>query len=653
VVHRDIKPSNILVAEDGAPKLLDFGIAKLLDPEGGAGDRTATVMRVLTPDYASPEQVRGGAITTATDIYSLGIVLYQLLSGRRPYHVESGEVGELLRVVCERDPERPSTAATAPESEIETDSAILPRHLRGDLDAIVMKAIRKEPERRYGSVGELADDIHRHLDAQPVRARRGTLSYRTGKFARRHRLALVAAAVVAVALAGGLIATLREARRARIAEARAQRRFEDVRRLANSFLFEFHDAIRGLPGSTAARALLVKRGLEYLDGLAQESAGDRELRRELSEAYQKVGDVAGNPYQENLGDLKGAVDSYAKAIALLEPIVASGKSNEAERSTLANAYLISGGIRVAVGDPRAAIGATEKGLALRRELAERSPGDARRRTELAQAWQFYAFNLSAAGRPAEAYDALLKQAAILKERLAAAPADRNLRRGLGNNFYLTGEALEARGDFDEATKVLEQAVLVDEKLVDEEPSSVQFRRDLGWVLWDLGNLDVARHEPVEAMAKFRLAQEQFRWIAEADPKNADGKVGLAMAHHNIGKLRLEAEGWAAAREDLERAGALYRPLLAADPTNVWVEGLLAELDFDLARTEDAAAKAAPASERAARHDRACGLYTRSAEAFAKLKSAGRLLAPRERAFASARESAAGCRGAPADAATHG
>src|SRR5262249_35299980 len=187
------------------------------------------------------------------------------------------------------------------------------------------------------------------------RARRGTLSYRTGKFVRRHRVGLVAAAVVAGAPAGGVVAAPGGARGARGAGAPGPRPGGGGRERATSVLLAVPAAIWGLPGATAARALVVKRGLEYLDGLAQESAGDRELRRELSEAYQKVGDVAGNPYQENLGDMKGAIDSYAKAIALLEPIVASGKANDAERSTPANAYLISGGVRVAPGAPPRAL----------------------------------------------------------------------------------------------------------------------------------------------------------------------------------------------------------------------------------------------------------------------------------------------------------
>ena len=324
-----------------------------------------------------------------------------------------------------------------------------------------MKAMRKEPRSRYGSVTQLDDDVRRHLEGLPVLARRGTLSYRAGKFARRHRVLLAAAALVAIALAGGVFATLREARHARLAEARAKRRFDDVRKLANSFLFEFHDAIRDLPGSTPARALVVRRAVEYLDSLAQESAGDRVLRRELSEAYQKVGDVEGNPYQQNLGDLKGAIASYAKAIALLEPVVASGSATDEEQSTLATAYLVGGGIQVTTGDSKTAVAMAEKGLALRRGLAERHPNDPRRAKDLAQAWQFYAWDLSAAGRMSESYEALRNQAAILKKRLAVEPRDRQLRRSLGQNLSLTGQALQARGDLDGALKMLQEAALVD------------------------------------------------------------------------------------------------------------------------------------------------------------------------------------------------
>ncbi|MGE5414806.1 MAG: serine/threonine-protein kinase, partial [Syntrophomonadaceae bacterium] len=307
VVHRDLKPGNILVTPEGSVHLLDFGIAKLLS-EGGQGpaEPTATLERMLTPEYASPEQVRGLPVTTASDVYSLGVVLYELIADEKPYRIETGDPADLVRLVCEQDPDRPSTRAP---------------NLSGDLDAIVMKAMRKEPERRYASAAALSEDVGRYLDGLPVEARRGSTAYRARKFVRRHRVGVAATILIVAALAGGILATLSEARRARAAEARAERRFNDVRKLANSFLFEFHDAIRDLPGATAARALVVRRALEYLDSLSRESSGDRALRRELAEAYRRVGDVQGNPFMANLGDVDGAATSYGKAIALLEPVV--------------------------------------------------------------------------------------------------------------------------------------------------------------------------------------------------------------------------------------------------------------------------------------------------------------------------------------------
>ena len=549
VVHRDLKPDNIFVAEDGTPRLLDFGTAKLTSPNLASqeGDLTRQGFQAYTPQYASPEQVLGNPITTASDTYSLGVLLYLLLTGSLPYDIKDLNQQELIRVICHEPPRRPTVAPGSND------------RLDGDLEAILLKALRKEPLDRYRTAEQLAADIQDYLDGRPVAARRGTFRYRAVKFIRRNRLMIAAAVVLALTLAAGVAGVLWQSRVANQERRKADARSADLRELSNSLLSELDEAIKELPGSTGVQKLLVTRVLEHLDRMATDAQGDRQTQLDLVDAYVRLGNLQGNAYDQNLGDPVGALASLGKALTIAETLAENSNDRDALHAL------------ATVEDARSEI-----------------------------LWQTF--------KLPEAVDAMQQAVRSFDALLADPHTPVPLIAEAASAYAVLGDEYGAPGtnnmsDPTDAVKAYRNAIALDNRALNVDPNYLRCKRGLAIMGMKIGSVEMD-NDPAQALKEFETALARTDALPASEQKNLTMVRLRGMVERKEANALEEVGRYGDATAIFDREILASRKLVDADPLD---ERSLVDLDVvldDEAGTYDdaasptlAASSANPAAER--------------------------------------------------------
>jgi tetratricopeptide (TPR) repeat protein len=534
VVHRDLKPDNIIVLEDGTPKLLDFGTAKLLTHMEVAAESEFTRLGFysFTPQYASPEQVLGRPISTASDIYSLGVLLFLLTTGVPPYELQEFTTHEMIRVICEEQPPKPSEKAATGA-------------LDSDIDAIVLKALRKEPEERYASVDQLLADLQAYLDGRPVTAHQGSFRYRAGKFARRNKLALAGSALLCVSVLAGIGGVGWQARIANAQRSKAEARADDLRRLSNSLLSEIDEAIQKLPGSTPAQKLLVSTVLEHLDRAAKDASGDPQMELDLANAYIRLANVQGNPYDQNIGDAQGGLSSLDKALSIAAALLRQNPGNAAAQHALGWARQSQGEILLGLGRTQEAVAAMRLAVATFDELASR-PGA----------------NADAMFDAATAYGSL------------------------GDELGQSGTA--SLSDPVAALAAFHKSLELDERILQLNPGFSRAARGIAVNHAKIANIE-AETDPAAALLDYGKAIEGMNSLPEPARKTLPSQRTLASILRKNGMALKELGRYREALSYEEQAKAILQPFLAADPNDTRAENdLLVVLENEAECFEDRA-----------------------------------------------------------------
>ncbi|MDM7923119.1 MAG: protein kinase [Pyrinomonadaceae bacterium] len=547
VVHRDLKPSNILINKEGQPKLLDFGIAKLLGPDWGAdtAEATATQFRVMTPEYASPEQIEGKPATTTTDVYSLGVVLYELLAGTRPFMPASREPSEIAKAVLSSEPQKPSSAISRRTSQnpgpteggegVVGQRMIDPRALAGDLDNIVMKALRREPERRYQSVAEFSADIRRFLGGLPVTATADSRRYRFQKFYRRHRAGVLGAAAAATVLISATAVTGWQYTVAERERATAERRFEQVRELARNVIFGYYDGIAQLTGSMEIRKKMVEDATQYLDSLAVERSNDPDLMREVADAYQRIGDVQGNVFQSsNMGEVTAAHESYLRSHAIWSELYSAAPDEPRNLLGIRRSYLKLGEILWSLGRYDEAKTNIDKSLELTHLLDEKG-----------------------------------------------IPQD---RKAVFDVYNRSSQVREQLWDLDGALEVQNTVIAMAEEDLRKDPESIPSQKAYASVLARAGDILYRKELFVEAGEFYSRAVPTLRGISDRDRSNRTNRANVALILGRHGTAACEAGDFNACRVSNEEAIAILLELEAGDPGDADTKMNIATISGNLARS---------------------------------------------------------------------